>query len=173
MFIRNQTNYHSSHDRLVPKACQKEQTPRIQPSISAVFRSFGSSSGQKNFSRLPSQSPRCNHLAIAKASCWSGVRPALRKVLLQKRRINLCDDRTIGRCAPTVERPEMHVIFGVLPDVPSQGIPASVDFATEPYTSKWNTDLAVRARSSVTRRQRGLPERAAPFPLLPSRTKST
>jgi hypothetical protein len=57
-------------------------TPRIHPSISAVFRSCGSSAGRRNFSRLPSQSARRSHSAVAKASCWSGVRPMLGNVLL-------------------------------------------------------------------------------------------
>ncbi len=52
-------------------------------------------------------------------------------------------------------------------------MPACVDFATDPCTSNWNTDSAVRARNSESRRQRGFPERAAPFPARPSRTKST
>ena len=44
----------------------------------------------------------------------------------------------------------------------SQGIPAWVDFATEPCTSKWNTDFALPVRSSVNRRHRALPCRANP-----------
>ena len=46
----------------------------------------------------------------------------------------------------------------------SQGMPAWVDFATDPCTSKWKTDFALPARSSVSRRQRALPMRAAPLP---------
>ena len=42
--------------------------PRIHPSISAVLRSCGSSSGRRNFSRLPSASARRSHSAVAKAS---------------------------------------------------------------------------------------------------------
>ena len=34
-----------------------------------------------------------------------------------QRRVDLSDHRAIGRQAPTVERPEMHVVFDVLPDV--------------------------------------------------------
>jgi hypothetical protein len=34
-----------------------------------------------------------------------------------KRRVDLRDNRPIGRYGPTVKRPEMHVVFGVLPDV--------------------------------------------------------
>ena len=34
-----------------------------------------------------------------------------------KRRVDLGDHRAIGRQAPTVERPEMHAVFSVLPDV--------------------------------------------------------
>lgn len=45
-----------------------------------------------------------------------------------------------------------------------------MDFATDPCTSKWKTDLAVPARTSASRRQRGLPDRVAPLPTLPSRT---
>src|ERR1019366_9401915 len=48
-------------------------------------------------------------------------------------------------------------------------MPVCVDFATDPCTSKWKTDLAIRVRSSITRRHRGLPERAAAFPLLGER----
>jgi hypothetical protein len=51
--------------------------------------------------------------------------------------------------------------------------PAWVDFATDPCTSKWKTDFAPPARSSVNRRQRALPMRAVPLARMPSRTKST
>jgi hypothetical protein len=36
-------------------------------------------------------------------------------------RIDLRDHRAIGRHAPTVERPEMHVVLGVLADVAQPG----------------------------------------------------
>ena len=85
-----------------------------------------------------------------------------------QRRIDLRNHGAIRPHAPTVERPEMHVVLSLLPDV-AQSWNSYVD----PCTSIWNADLAVRARSSVTRRHRGLPEQAAPFPVMPSRTKST
>jgi hypothetical protein len=90
-----------------------------------------------------------------------------------KRRINLRDHRAIGRHVPIIEGPEMPVVFGVLPDVAQPRNACVSRLRYHPFTSKWNTDLAVRARNSATRRQRGLPERDAPFPMLRSRTKST
>jgi hypothetical protein len=55
----------------------------------------------------------------------------------------------------------------------SHGIPLWVDFVTDPCTSKWKTDLAQRARISVTRLHSALPNRAVALPQSPSRTKST
>ena len=52
-----------------------------------------------------------------------------------------------------VERPELLAATGCLRRYSSQGMPAWVDLATEPRTSKWNTHLAEPARCSVIRRQ--------------------
>ena len=49
-------------------------------------------------------------LLVGRSSCgWEGPAP--------ERRIDLRDHGAVGRRTPAVERPEMHAIFGVLPDV--------------------------------------------------------
>src|SRR5579864_904132 len=55
----------------------------------------------------------------------------------------------------------------------SHGSPAYVDLATEPWTSKRKTDLAVAVHSSVNLSQRASPILLAPRPQIPSRMKST
>jgi len=95
------------------------------------------------------------------------------KGVLPKRRVDLDD----GGLSRGVDQPSKGQKCRRLPSslrrFCSQGMPAWVDLATEPLTSKWNTDLAEPARCSVIRRQRVLPVRAAPLPARPSRTKST
>jgi hypothetical protein len=54
----------------------------------------------------------------------------------------------------------------------SQGIPARVDFVTDPCTLKWTEDFALPARSSVNRLHWALPMPAL-LPRRPSRTKFT
>ena len=58
-------------------------TPRIQPSISATFRSSGSSRGLKNRGREPSVSARRNHAVTEYAACWSPFRSSLGKRRVQ------------------------------------------------------------------------------------------
>jgi len=95
------------------------------------------------------------------------------KGVLPERRVGFDDGRLPRGDRPTVEWPEVQATAELLAQVQQPRYAGMVDLATEPWTSKWNTDLAEPARCSVIRRQRMLPVRAVPLPARPSRTKST
>lgn len=56
-----------------------------------------------------------------------------------------------------VERPEVLAATKCLHRYNNQRVPAWVDLTNEPWTSKWNTDLAEPARCWFMWRQRELP----------------
>jgi hypothetical protein len=113
--------------------------------------------------------PRGDRIAVVPVR----LAPLAREALAPQRTTNLRHHRPPGRDGPAVERPEWTRPAASRRRYRSHGRPAWVAFATDPCPSKRKTDPAAPARSSVKRRQRGLPIRAAPSPTLPSRTKST
>ena len=96
--------------------------------------------------------------------------------LAPQRGIDFRDRRSAGWNLPTIEWPEMKTRAKMRSgDNAATAIrcESTWHIFTEPCTSKWKTDLARPARTSVNRRQVDLPQRAAPFPCKPSRTDST
>jgi non-lysosomal glucosylceramidase len=101
-------------DRHPPTRCTKCQTtPRIHPSISAIFRSLFSKKNSKNPPRYPSMSARRNHAAIEYASCWCPSRSSCGYDLLHRagytsatadRAAGICHPSNGQKCAPVCNR---------------------------------------------------------------------
>lgn len=90
-----------------------------------------------------------------------------------KRRVDLGNHRATGRSLPAVERPEMHAVANVLPDIAQPRDACVRGLRYRPPHVELEHGLGGACPQFGDPRQRGLPERATPFPVLPSRTKST